>query len=269
MTDYNFSENKKGLFSILIVVLIVFLGCLIVLTGVNIANQVRKGRYIGQEIKTKNNISVSGKGEIYAEPDLALVTFAVKNEAKQVPDAIKKNSEKMNKIISSLKQQGIAEKDLKTTSFYVYPRYEYRKVETGIYPYPPGKRVFVAYEVTQSLQVKIRDLSKIGKIIQEATDNGANQIGNLQFTIDKQDELEVKAREIAIKKAKSKAKQIASQLGVHLVRVTSFSENSSEPHYYYPLMAKAAPMAGKEVTPQIETGENKIESNVIITYEIQ
>ena len=268
MTDYNFSENKKSLFSILIIVLIVFLSCLVVLTGVNIANKVRKGKYIGQEIKTKNNISVSGKGEIYAKPDLALVTFSVKNEAKQVPDAIKKNSEKMNKVISSLKQQGIAEKDLKTTSFNIYPRYEYRKVETGIYPYPPGKRVLVAYEVTQSLQVKIRDLSKIGKIIQGAIDNGANKIGNLQFAIDKQDELKAKAREIAIKQAKSKAKQIASQLGVHLVRVTSFSENSSVPRYYRS-MAEAAPMAGKEVTPQIETGENKIESNVTITYEIQ
>lgn len=259
MTDYNFSENKS-LFSILIAVLIVFLGCLVVLTGVNIANQVRKGRYIGQEIKTKNNISVSGKGEIYAKPDLALVTFSVRNEAKQVPEAIKENSEKMNKVISSLKQQGIAEKDLKTTSFNIYPRYEYRKDGTGIYP--RNKRVLVAYEVTQSLQVKIRDLSKVGKIIQGATDNGANQIGNLQFTIDKQDELKAKAREMAIKQAKSKAKQIASQLGVHLVRVTNFSENSSVPPYYRHIEAK-------ELTPQIETGENKIESNVTITYEIQ
>ncbi|MCD6233111.1 SIMPL domain-containing protein [bacterium] len=260
-------QKTKGLFALLLIILSVFLVALTISTAVGIQNKIKEGRYIGQEMKAKNTITVSGKGEIYTKPDLALVTFSVKNEAKQVSEAMKENAKKMNAVISFMKKQGIKEKDLKTTAFRIYPRYEWRKVETEIYPYPPGKRILVGFEVTQSLQVKIRALAKIGAIIQGATDAGANQVGNLSFTIDKQDEFKAKAREEAIKKAKDKAKEIASQLGVHLVKITNFSESGVVPRYYgYKEMR--APTASGEENPQIETGENKIEVTVSITYEI-
>jgi uncharacterized protein YggE len=177
----------------------------------------------------------------------------------------------MNAVIDSVKSQGVEEKDIKTISFNIYPRYEYRKEETEIYPYPPGKRVLVGYEIQQSLQVKIRDMEKIGDIIQGATDAGANQVGDLQFTIDEQDELKKQAREEAIKKAKAKAQELASQLGIKLVRIANFSEGVSVPRYDYTLTKEAAMGGAGEAVPQpqIETGENKIEVTVTITYEIR
>jgi len=270
MDNQRFIEKNKNLFAGLIIVLIVFLASLIVLTGVNIVNHIKEGKYIGQGIEVKNTISVSGKGEIYAKPDLALITFSVKNEAKEVSEAMRKNTEKMNAVISFIKEQGVEEKDLKTTSFNIYPRYEYRKDEREGYFYPQGKRVLVGYEVIQSLQVKIRDLTKIGAILEGATSKGANLVGNLQFTIDKQEELKAKAREEAIKRAKDKAKEIASQLGVRLLRITSFRETTSVPRYYRGLKEVVGMGGGEEVIqPQIEAGENKIEVNVSITYEIR
>jgi len=192
-----------------------------------------------------------------------LIDFSVVGEKKTVIEAMAENTKKMNSVIEAIKSQGVEEKDLKTTNFSISPRYEwYEKSEI----YPAGKRVLVGYEVNQTLQVKIRDLTKIGNIIQVATKAGANQVGDLQFTIDKQDELKSQARKEAIEKAKVMAKEIAGQLGVKLVKITNFSENAIAPIPYPYFMEKA--MSGGAETPQIQTGENKIEVQVSITYEI-
>jgi len=252
------NNQNKNIITALVVVAVVFLVSLTVWVSIDIQNKIKE---------TKNTITVSDTGEIYAKPDLALTTFSVTTEGKQVSEALSKNTEKMNTVIDSIKSQGVEEKDLKTTSFNIYPRYEYQRVEIEIYPYPPGKRVLVGYEVIQSLEVKIRDMTKIGGIIQEATDAGANQVGDLQLTIDKQDELKSQARKQAIEKAKTKAQELASQLGVNLVRIINFSESSVIPYYYG--LEKAVGMGAGEEAPQIETGENKIEVTVTITYEIK
>jgi len=110
-------------------------------------------------------------------------------------------------------------------------------------------------------------MEKIGQIIQKATDSGANQISDLQFTIDDQDELKKQARGEAISKAKTKAEELADQLGVKLVRISSFSEGSVSPVYY--ALEKEALGLGGGGEPQIETGESKIEVTVSITYDIK
>ena len=259
-------EKHKSLFPALLLVLVLLLTALFFSTVVDIQNKIKQGKYIGQEIETKNTITVSDKGEVYAKPDLALSVFSVKSEAKTVAKAMKENTEKMNSVIDFVKNQGVEEKDLKTINFNIYPRYEWQKAET--YPYPEGRRVLVGYEVQQSLQVKIRNMEKIGDIIQGATDAGANQVNNLQFTIDNQDELKKQAREQAIEKAKTKAMELASQLDVNLVRITHFSEASVFPRYYGLDKAVGMGLAEEAPSPQIETGENKIEVTVTITYEI-
>ena len=259
-----FQEKKRGMLAGLIGVLTLFLLVLVVSTVVGIQNKIKEGRYIGQEIEARHTISVSDTGEIYARPDLALTTFSVVTEKKTVSEALEENSQKMNRIIDFVKSQGVEPKDLKTIGFNIYPRYEwYEKSEI----YPQGKRVLVGYEVRQSLEVKIRDMEKIGEIIQGATDAGANQVGDLQFTIDKQDEFKKQARSEAIEKAKAKAEELAKELGVKLVRITNFSESGVIPIPYYRAPEEAAGMGGGEI-PQIETGENKISVTVTITYEI-
>ena len=256
--------HNKNVFLILAVVLIALFAILTVSGAVDISNKIKQGKYIGQEIETKNTISVSGKGEVYTQPDLAIIVFSVETEKTTVAKAMEENTEKMNDIIEAMKSLSIEEKDLKTIDFNISPRYEYR--DYNIYP-STGRRVLVGYEVTQSLQVKIRDLEKIGQAIQEATDLGSNQVGNLQFTVDKQDEFKDQAREEAIGQAKEKAEKIASQLGVNLARITSFSESSQLPYYYRSDLVAEGIGAGASA-PQIEVGQSKIEVNVTLTYEI-
>lgn len=258
--------EKKNLHQIFLVIVILFLVSLTVLVGVKIFNEIKEGKYIGQGIKSQNTIAVSATGEVYVKPDLAVVVFSAVTEEKTLTEALSKNTEKMNMVIDFIKNQGIEEKDLKTTSFNIYPRYEWYE-EIEIPPYPKGKRVLVGYEVHQSLQVKIRDMEKIGDILQGATDAGANQVGDLQFTIDKEDEFKKQARQQAIEKAKEKADELAIQLGVNLVRITSFQESSVLP-YFYAIPEAAVGMGGGGEAPKIEPGENLIKSTVTITYEI-
>ncbi len=257
----NLEEKNKILFTGLLIILTVFLLALTIYTVVAVQNKIREGKYIGQEIESRNTITVFGKGEIYARPDLAITTFSVVIEKKTVSEAMNENTEKMNTIIDSMKEQGVEDKDLKTTSFNIYPRYDWYN-ETSFYP--QGRRVLVGYEVRQSLQVKIRDMEKIGEIIQGATDAGANQVGDLQFTIDDEDEFKKQARGEAIEKAKAKAEELASQLGVKLVRIVNFSESGIVPRYY--ALEESMGIGGE--APGIEVGENKIEVNVTIIYEI-
>ena len=246
-------KKKKFIFTIFFVLLTIFMGVMIV-------NEIKKGKYIGQDVQ--NTISFSATGKVFAQPDLVLTTFSVITEEKTVAQSLTENSASMNNVIEFMKSQGIEDKDLKTTVFSIYPRYEWHKSELSYNP--QGERVLVGYTVRQSLEVKIRDMEKIGILIEGATDAGANEVGNLQFTFDNEDELKAQARELAIDEAKTKAKKLASQLGVKLGRITNFQENLISPIFYD--VKEAYGLGG--AAPEIETGENLIQSTVIITYEI-
>ena len=256
---YHHVEGKKKMLSAILAVLIVFFVVLIFSTGVDVVNKIKEGKYISQNIRARNSIVIFETGEVYAKPDLAVVVFSVIKEAKTVSGAMNENSAVMNNVIEAIKEQGVEEKDIKTTSFDITPRYEYSE---GTF----GKRVLVGYEVVQGLEVKIRNMGKIGEIIEKAADSGANDIGDLQLTIDNQDELENQAREKAIGEAKTKADQLASQLGVELGGVISFNESLYFPYYKSQVSLKEA--AGGGEIPNIQTGENKISVSVTITYQI-
>ena len=257
--EYLYGYKKKLLYP-LVVVLIVFFVILAVSTAVDVVNKIKQGKYIGQDVELRNSIVISETGEIYAKPDLGVVSFSVINDAETVSDAMNENTEKMNGIIKVIKEQGVEDKDLKTTGFNVYPLYEY--TERGY-----GERVLRGYEVSQQVQVKIRNLDKTGTIIEKATSAGATNMGGLSFVIDNEDDLKKQAREQAIEKAKTKAQELANQLGVKLGRIVSFNENFYNPYYEREVSMDSAMGKGGAV-PDIQTGENKISSSVIITYEI-
>ncbi|HXK39099.1 MAG TPA: SIMPL domain-containing protein, partial [Candidatus Paceibacterota bacterium] len=136
----------------------------------------------------------------------------------------------------------------------------------------PGKQVLVGYEVSQTLSVKVRDTKMAGDLLSGVGSRGATEVSGLSFTIDDEDALKAEARDKAIAQAKSKAEVLAKSLGVSLVRVVGFYENEGGmPIYAYGLggdermMTSSAPKA----SPEIPVGQNKIVSNVSVTYEIR
>lgn len=214
-------------------------------------------RYAGQAAQFKNTISVAGEGKVVAKPDIGQVSLSVISDAATVAAAQKDNTDKMNKITKAMKEAGIKEEDLKTTSYNISPRYQYSV----------GKSTIIGYEVSQTLEVKIRNLDKVGDILGKAAAAGANQVGALNFTFDDPEKLNSEARQKAITQAKQKAKDLASGLGVGLGKVVSFSENfvgQPVPMYASDMLGKGG---GGDV-PEIQTGQNEIQVSVSISYEI-
>lgn len=254
----NFKTKIKE-HKIFLLIFITLISCLflvlIVSEVVGIVNKIRQGHYIGADVAYKNTISVRGEGKVYTKPDVAIVDLSVVSEGKSVNIVQENNTKKVNGIIDFLKDFGIAEKDIKTKNYRIHPRYSYEK---GMVPQIAG------YEITQTLEVKIRDMDKIGEILEGSVGAGANQVSSLGFQVDNDEEFKAQARKLAIEEAKEKAKKLASQLGVKLIKISGFDEGTD---FDYPVL-KELGLGGGAEAPQIEIGENEIVVNVILIYEI-
>lgn len=246
-----------------------------VLVGAMVISEIKGYRFIGGGVSATNTISVSGEGEVFAAPDIANITFTVREESKKVADAQDKVTVKIKGALASVRKLGVAEKDIKTQNYSSYPKYEWQDgivscMGTNCPPYRPGKQVIVGYEVSQTVTIKVRDLEKVNTLVDGLTKAGVTEMQGPNFAIDDEDGLKAEARKIAIEKARAKGEVLARDLGVTLVRVVSFSEGG-----YYPMYARAT-LAGMEKgmgedvgAPEIPQGENKITSNVTVTYEIR
>mgnify|MGYP000638512663 CR=1 FL=1 len=229
-------------------------------------------KYVGKPDQYMNTISVNGKGEAITIPDIATFSFSVTEKAKTVAEAQTKATEKTNAALAAVKAGGVAEKDIKTLSYSINPQYEYSGGCTQ-FGCTPSKQTLTGYEVSQTIEVKIRDLSKAGALFESIGTTGVQNVNGLAFSIDDIETVKAQAREDAIADAKVKAEKIAKDLGVRLVRITSYYDQSDNMPYYdarvemaqnMSISAVKAPMA-----PTIPTGEQKVTSNVTITYEIR
>lgn len=240
----------------------------VVLSLFLVAKTVSELRYPVGDNTPNPTIVVSGKGEVYIKPDIATVSFAVTAESLDISKAQTQSAEKINAIIAELKKLGINEKDIKTTNYNMYPRYEYQK-STAVYPYDSGKQILAAYVVTQGITVKVRDLTKSGVVISSLGGLGATDISGLSFEVDNDDVVKAQARAQAIADAKVKAEVMAKALGVRLVKITGFSEDAYYPYAYKTMATDVRAMGGASVVPEMPTGENLVTSNVTVTYEIR
>ena len=164
-------------------------------------------RYLQPDrIGKKHVIKVTGEGELAVQPDMATVNLGVMTENKMLMEAQQQNSEVVNKVIQSLLSLGIPRKNLQTFDYRIDSEYDFDQ----------GKQIFRAYKVTYILQVKIEDLTSIGRLIDTAVQNGANYVANVQFSLKNKDEIYQKALSLALNKAIEKAKTIANTLRVPL-----------------------------------------------------
>jgi uncharacterized protein len=212
----------------------------------------------------ENFIEVTGEGEVFAKPDIALVSFSVENEEDDADVALLENAKRTNTVIAFLKNNGIEEKDIKTTNFNLYPRYEYHSKELDYYH--GEKRVLAGYEVLQTVEVKIREMGDIGNIVDGAVKNGANRVSGMSFIIENEEELKKEARQIAIDKAKEEAETIAKQLGVKLSNVIGFTEQQTGGATF---MRSLGMGEMDMVSPEIATGENRVSSRIYLKYQIK
>lgn len=240
---------------------------------------IKEYQFIGYDPSDKRTIDVTGEGEAFAVPDVATFSFTVREEGKTVADAQKKATDKMNAALKSVKDSGVEEKDYRTIGYNVYPKYEYvrsasRICADGLYCQPEGRQVIVGYEVSQTIEVKVRDTAKAGDLLTMVGSAGASEVSGLEFTIDDEDKVKEEARAKAIADARAKAERLAETLGVRIGKVAAYSESSGGGYpMYYKREAMAMDQANGSAgaAPQAATvpmGENKVISNVTVTYEL-
>ncbi len=263
-----FNNEKSNLTKTLLVLSVI----LSLYFAAKVATEIKSYRFVGGGASASNVISFEGKGEVFAKPDIATISFTIRESQKELKNAQDKVTAKEKAVLAFLDSQNIAKKDIKTENYSSYPKYDYGTPCYGGVGIPCRQEApkIIGYEVLEYISLKIRDLAKAGEIVKGIGAVGVSEMNGPNFSIENEDKLKEQARKIAIDNAKNKAKVLSSDLGVRLVRIVSFSENGNYP---YPMMyAKGAGMmdsVSSAPAPELPTGENKIVSNVTITYEIR
>jgi uncharacterized protein YggE len=248
------------------------LGVLVLLAVFLLAKSINEFSNIGEPnmYAVQDMVTVTGKGEAFAVPDIATFSFSITEEGKDVGEANSKSSTKNNAVMKYLKDNGIAEKDIKTEGYNANPKYDYSQITCVRYPCPTQSPKLVGYEVSQTVSVKVRNADKAGEILSGVGNLGVTNISGLTFTVDDEEALKAEARTLAIEDAKAKAEKLAEDLGVKLGDISSFYEDMNPGYPMYAMESKAMNMGGSAAgVPDIAKGENKVTVNVNVSYRLK
>ena len=202
----------------------------------------------------RRRITVTGRAEIQAVPDVATLSIGVETEAKTPGEALSDNAVRMTAVMKRLKSTGIAEKDLQTNQLGIWPIYAERQ----------HPRTTVAYRVSNQLTVTIREIERLGAILDEAVADGANSVNGPTFSIAEPEPLLAQARDAAVKDAIAKAERYAAAAEVKLGNVLSIDEKGGGGPVFARQMRAETMAASTPVAP----GETSIADSVTMTFAI-
>lgn len=208
------------------------------------------------------SIHVTGSGSVIGEPDIATLNLGVAVEKASVEEARETAASAMTAVIDSLKANDIADRDIQTENFSIYPQYDY--TDNG--------RVLRGYRVNNTVSAKVRELESISDIIDAATGAGGDivVVNNIQFMIEDTTPLQTQARALAVKNAEAKAGTLAEASGVTLGRPVTITEINSGggPQIAFAESAAFADDTTRSSTP-VQAGELTVTVTVTIVYEIK
>lgn len=209
-------------------------------------------------------IVVSGQSSADIAPDMAVLQLTVTREAETARAALDANSAAMAEVLKALRGEGIAERDLQTTNFAIQPKYVYPSQKSPAEDRSPR---IVGYTVRNGLSVRVRDLEKLGAIMDKSVTMGVNEGGNILFTNDDPSGAIEQARKEAVADAMAKANVLAAAAGVKLGKVLELSEHSHQPGPV-PMMKGEMMMARAADSVPVAAGENSYEVTVHMSYGI-
>ncbi len=210
---------------------------------------------------TAKTINVTGNGEINITPDIAYVSLGVITEKNTVSEAQNENTNTMNKIIDGVKKLGVQGEDIKTVNYSISPKYNYDN--------KTGNNTLVGYTVLNTLSVTVKDITKVGTIIDSAVANGANNSNGVSFGVNDYQKYYNMALKNAISNAASTAQVIASSIGVTISTPVKINEDSSSIPNQYPVYFNGAAkdLSEKSSSMSIETGTYKVKAVVSLVYQ--
>jgi uncharacterized protein YggE len=205
-------------------------------------------------------IRVGGEATINAKPDQAEVSLGVVSQGTTAQAAAAQNAQKLDAVLAQLRKMLGSGADIKTLGYNLTPNYRY--------PKEGGQPSISGYTASNMVEIKTGDLPQVGKLIDAATQSGANTVQSLRFTLkDQQPVLSQALRQAAVK-ARAKADALASALSVKIVRVLHVDEGGQpmRPVYAYAMAERAGDSAAPP-TP-VEPGTIEVQASVTLTVEI-
>lgn len=202
-------------------------------------------------------LSVSAQAEARRVPDIASVSAGVVVQAPDASDAMRANAEQMTRVIAAIRKAGIAERDIQTSGINLNPQYRYADDQ------PP---VITGYQASNTVQVTVRDISRLGSTLDALVAVGANQINGPSLEVDDKQSAYDEARRSALETARQRARMYAEALGMRVLRIVSISEGGSVgPPVPMMAMARMEKSSDSPVSP----GENILSANLDVVFELE
>jgi uncharacterized protein YggE len=204
----------------------------------------------------EHTISVTGSGKVTLSPDTADIHLGVATSGRTVKATRQQAAASMTAVIAAIKKLGIADKDIQTSWLTLQPTYDYN-VGTN----PPK---ITGYQFSNAISVTIRDLDKVGDVVDDALAAGATTLDGITFRVADEASAEAQARTAAMADAKAKAQSLATAAGVTIGGVASISETIAPTPY--PIYFGAAEAVGKDTSTPVQPGSTDITITVAVVY---
>lgn len=206
----------------------------------------------------RSTITVVGEGRVTVQPDTAYASFGVEAAGDSFAATQNDASARMQAVIDTLVGQGISRDDIRTSRLAVNPVYDQR-----------DNTVLRGYRANNTVRVRVRQLDRVGAIVDAATGAGANRVEGISFTVDNLEPVKDQAREQAVRNARAKADQLAGLVGMRIVGVKAVVESdaSSSPAPY--ARADGALAAAPAAAPPVEPGTQEVRTQVTVTYIVE
>lgn len=204
-------------------------------------------------------LTVNGVGEVSIRPDIAFLYLGVHTEDASASAAVAANNTQTQEVIEALQAFGIAAQDIRTTNFSIWPSQNYG---------PDGLPLDTRYIVDNTVYVTVRELDKLGELLDVVINAGANTVNSIQFDLADKDESVSKARIEAVKDAQQQARELADAAGIQLGEVQTISFFDNVPYPFFDGRGGGGGAAEEAVVP-IQPGQLTLSVTVSVTYEIK
>lgn len=240
----------------LVVTALVVLG-LTYFLGTNSATAVAQTAAQPDPGQTERTLTVSGRGQVEAPPDMATVNLGVETEAETAVEALTQNSEQMQQVISATLDAGVAEADIQTQGLSLNPVYNQTAVE--------GTRELSGYRARNVVQITVREIDNLGVLLDDVVSSGGNTIEGIQFQVSNRAEFEEEARAAAMENARSKASQLAGLAGADLGQVLTLNETG----FSSPTAFSADLAVAEAAAVPVQAGVQTIQYTINVTWQLQ
>jgi uncharacterized protein YggE len=204
-------------------------------------------------------LSVSASADAKRVPDVATISAGVVTKAADANAAMRANAAQMDKVMVAIRNAGIGERDVQTSGISLNPQYKYGD---NVAPKITG------YEASNTVNIKVRDLSKLGKVLDTLVEQGANQVNGPSFEVDKPDEAYDEARVGALKKAQARATTYADALGLKVRRIVSISEGGASFPRPMPMVRAMALSNAMAKETSVAPGESTLSVTIEVVFEL-